>query len=75
MSVPNFSRPNSPRVTARFVHELRNTRILVVVCPYCRKPHQHGWPWSDGEGDPGHRLAHCNKRPGAGYYIVAGDAR
>lgn len=58
---------NTPVPVARVlsVRELRHTRIVSVACPYCRRTHQHGWPW--GMADVGHRVAHCHDRRG---YLV-----
>jgi hypothetical protein len=29
------------------------------MCPYCKRPHHHGWPYGHG-AQPGHRAAHCS---------------
>lgn len=55
----------SPIARVLSVRELQDTRIVSVACPYCRRTHQHGWPWE--APDIGHRLAHCD-HPG-GYVI------
>ena len=52
------------------VTELAHTRLVVVACPYCRRRHTHGWPWTDP--DVGARNAHCDRL--GNYYRVRAAA-
>ncbi len=56
-----------PVVVAVTVTARRDTRHVVIVCPYCRRRHSHGWGY-DAPGEPGHRLSHCGS--GRGYVIT-----
>lgn len=50
----------------------KTTRLIVVTCPFCGRPHTHGWPY--GGGDPGHRVAHCVGAGLAGSYLIEAPA-
>ena len=42
-------------------------RLVVPKCPYCGKPHLHGWASEDEKiGTITHRISHCLSH---GYYI------
>lgn len=34
--------------------------LIHVWCPYCRRPHTHGWGWSSRGVRTEHRHAHCD---------------
>jgi hypothetical protein len=64
--------------TARIVSvtPYKHTRALVVLCPICTRPHEHGLPWSDGD-EPDrigrmHRVSHCRGKFAnlAGSYFI-----
>ena len=40
---------------------------IVLVCPFCTKPHEHGW-------GTGTRAAHCVSGAGT-YYLECGDGQ
>lgn len=46
------------------------TRLVRIDCPYCHNAHTHGWPYEDGNKQPGHRISHCLGPKGVGYDIV-----
>lgn len=50
------------------IAEVKETRLVYVLCPYCGKKHQHGWPYD--AVDVGHRIPHCKPgREGRGYVV------
>ncbi len=44
------------------VRELRHTRVVSIACPFCRRTHQHGWPFD--APDVGPRVSHCHRPNG-----------
>lgn len=44
------------------------TRQVFVTCPYCRKTHQHGWPYE--HRDVGHRVPHCLQSANTSGYSI-----
>lgn len=55
------------KVKALTITELKDTRLVTVVCPHCGKKHTHGWPYTDD--DVGHRSSHCAGL--TGYEVIA----
>ncbi|GMF32573.1 unnamed protein product [Phytophthora lilii] len=50
-----------------------NAESMVVLCPYCKKPHRHGFPsGKDGriEYDAIRRRGDCDQQIGGGVYVV-----
>lgn len=59
-----------PIVPVIGITEGRTTRTVTIRCPFCARLHSHGWPYEDGDSDPGHRVAHCKRGGLRGYEIV-----
>ncbi len=63
-AVPNAFRgadttlPDAPVVAV--TRDRCGVRTVTVSCPFCGRPHVHGWP--EGDDAPGVRLAHCAPR-------------
>ncbi len=57
----------TPEATVICILESKSTRGVVVRCPFCRKTHQHGWPY--GVADIGDRVSHCFSGQGRNYYV------
>lgn len=55
----------------------RHTRAVTIICPFCSREHEHGWPYPDDFDDvdtaPGSRAPHCGYKlrhlAGPAYYI------
>jgi hypothetical protein len=47
---------------------------VFIICPYCGEIHLHGsngmLEGSEGPNKWGHRVAHCNGKYSAGYYLI-----
>lgn len=54
------------------VVETDSTRGVVVRCPFCRKTHQHGWPY--GTDEIGDRVSHCLTGRGGNYHVASPGA-
>lgn len=50
-----------PHVTPLRVQVSRKgVRTVSIKCPFCNRPHVHGWPLSDGDGPAElSRVSHC----------------
>lgn len=57
----------APVVAIRF---LQHTRTVTVRCDFCGERSQHGWPYEDGDDDPGDRISHCWTTRGGHYRVV-----
>ena len=56
--------PDAPEVPALKVNPRKATPWydVTIKCPYCHRPHLHGW---DGQGSSaGHRHSHCHQANG-----------
>lgn len=69
-SVPVGADNPIPAVPVIGITEGRTTRTATIRCPFCARLHTHGWPYSDGDNNPGHRVAHCKRGRLWGYEIV-----
>lgn len=65
---------NIPVLLAEIVEEHKDFELMEVVCPYCHRRHQHGWPKSIPKSQITHRASHCKveeitDESSKGYYI------
>lgn len=62
----------STTITALDVQHARTTRTVTVLCPFCDRPHHHGWPY--GSALIGARLSHCRNPEQIGSYSITPPA-
>ncbi len=60
-----------PKARAFKVTTTTRARTVTVVCPYCRRTHVHGWPFTDPS--VGTRVSHCHDARAGQMYLVVDE--